>query len=81
MPTNPDPRHYRMDGSTLIELSPATCPAGHDRRGGGVGFMPCRCTDGYRGHRTWDCPKCGVVAVWPACKERVGWREWKGVVV
>lgn len=67
-----DPRHYRREGMTLIELAPTRCPNGHQ-------LGPERCLVGravccqQRHHRTWQCVECQTVAVWPPCREHADW--------
>lgn len=53
-----DPRYYRHLGKDQIaEIAPRFCPRGH-RFGPqrvGVGWAPCKCTQGFTGHRTYTC--------------------------
>lgn len=73
--------HYRIDGMTLVELSPTHCPSGHRRIPGraSTGSQPCQCMGEAGRHRVWTCGECDAVAVWPECRERVGWVVWGGI--
>ena len=47
----------RLPDGTVVEIPPERCPAGHPLlpRGTLVGWSPCDCTPGVRGHRTYTC--------------------------
>lgn len=75
-----DSAHYRLEGMTLVELSPTHCPNRHQLGPNRclVGRDPCGCSDEHH-HRTWQCTTCWAIACWPPCSERPQWTPWRGV--
>jgi hypothetical protein len=51
----------------VVEVAPEHCPNGHPLVAGSVtvGWLPCDCTEGATGHRTWYCWACGVTMYEP----------------
>jgi hypothetical protein len=58
-----------MPDQSMSEQRPERCPAGHVYVGGEylVGWLPCGCTIGHTGHRTYWCTHCGLVLEVPPC--------------
>ena len=48
--------------AVVVERDPSHCPNGPELGPNRVikGWLPCDCTEGRTGHRTWYCMRCGV---------------------
>jgi hypothetical protein len=65
----------QLPDGTVVEVPPDRCPAGHPLLPHGtlVGWLPCDCTPGVHGHRTYRCrflvdgAECGRVIYFPPC--------------
>ena len=67
---------------SVSEQRPERCPGGHVYVGGEylVGWLPCGCTVGHTGHRTYWCQHCGHVLEIPPClRIEVGTSEVLGI--
>jgi hypothetical protein len=56
-----------VDRMAVVEVAPERCPNGHEFGPNRVvvGWLPCQCTEGRAGHRTYWCRTCRVTVYVP----------------